>query len=875
MRKLLISLLAVFAPWGVSCQAQTLAQGFVHPPADTRPLVRWWWFGPNVEHDEIVREIRAIKAGGFGGFELQTVYPLSLNGNVPFLSDAYLKAVRLANETARAEGLRVDVTLGSGWPFGGPHIPVDLAAAAVKLVRVAVPSNAKAVDLPALGPGEQVIAAFVGADMASARPVEPAGNKVGVSAADFGKTVFVVLQSPTAQQVKRAAIGSEGNVLDHMSSAAVQTHLDRVGAKLMSAFGDLPPYAIFSDSLEVYGADWTSDLLAEFPKRRGYDLKPHLLDIFRDGPQSSAVRHDWGLTLSELTEERYLSTITNWAHRHGTKFRSQTYGMPPVRLSSNRFVDLPEGEGSNWRTFSTTRWASSANHVYGNSVTSAESWTWLHGMPFRATPLDIKAEADALMLEGVNQFVAHGWPYSPPSVREPGWAFYAAAVFNEHNPWWEVMADVNRYLQRMSYLLRQGEPVADVAIFLPEDDALAAVKPGEPGGPSVSDRMDRFVTEALTAQILDAGFSFDYVDGRTVLDKGLACKVLILPRVTRIAPDVLSRIEAFAGAGGIVIAIGKAPDSGPGLMNAAANGERVRAASRRLFGGERNRIIGESELGHTLRDSIPPDLKGAPPQVGFVHRRLQRGDLYFVANTSNQPVTAKLEFRAQSQPAQWWDARSGAAHAWNGEVVTLAPYESRVFVFGFEAAASVAASTMPRPLKRVLAKGWSIAFGKEPKRPLSSFVSWSDMPGRQFYSGVVTYSCLFALSSEDIAVGLTTLDFGPGRTVAPPRLREDGTQALLAPPVREAATVYINGRPAGAVWTAPFAISLRGFVHPGENRLEIRVANTAINLLAGSPATDYSALNAKYGQRFRALATDNLKPLRSGLLQPPALTATP
>ena len=96
-------------------------------------------------------------------------------------------------------------------------------------------------------------------------------------------------------------------------------------------------------------------------------------------------------------------------------------------------------------------------------MTSSETWTWLHSPVFRATPLDMKAEADLHFLQGVNQLIGHGWPYSPPEAGEPGWRFYAAAVFNDHNPWWIVMPDVARYLQRVSYLLRQGEPANDVA----------------------------------------------------------------------------------------------------------------------------------------------------------------------------------------------------------------------------------------------------------------------------------------------------------------------------------------------------------------------------------------------------------------------------
>jgi len=194
---------------------------------------------------------------------------------------------------------------------------------------------------------------------------------------------------------------------------------------------------VFSDSLEVFGADWTDDLLAQFRRRRGYDLAPHLPALFFDNvPKNAAVRHDWALTLTELVNERYLATVTAWAQAHHTQFRAQVYGSPPVTLSSNKLVSLAEGEGGRWRQFTPTRWASSANHLYGRSITSAESWTWLHWLPFRATPLDIKVEADRLMLQGVNQFVAHGWPYSPPGAGEPGWSFYAAAVFSAHNPWW-------------------------------------------------------------------------------------------------------------------------------------------------------------------------------------------------------------------------------------------------------------------------------------------------------------------------------------------------------------------------------------------------------------------------------------------------------
>ena len=49
--------------------------------------------------------------------------------------------------------------------------------------------------------------------------------------------------------------------------------------------------------------------------------------------------------MTELADENFLAPMQSWATAHHTLLRSQTYGFPPVSLSSNRIADLPEGEG--------------------------------------------------------------------------------------------------------------------------------------------------------------------------------------------------------------------------------------------------------------------------------------------------------------------------------------------------------------------------------------------------------------------------------------------------------------------------------------------------------------------------------------------------
>src|SRR5215218_3277997 len=44
-----------------------LRSGFADPPVTAAPIMRWWWFGPSVDRDELSRELTAMAGAGFGG----------------------------------------------------------------------------------------------------------------------------------------------------------------------------------------------------------------------------------------------------------------------------------------------------------------------------------------------------------------------------------------------------------------------------------------------------------------------------------------------------------------------------------------------------------------------------------------------------------------------------------------------------------------------------------------------------------------------------------------------------------------------------------------------------------------------------------------
>jgi hypothetical protein len=891
-------------------EVQKLHEGFAHPPDDSRIMMRWWWFGPSATKEELKRELEQMKSAGIGGVEIATLYPLALDDaksgfhNFSFVSDEHVENLKFAADEARRLGLRVDVTLGSGWPFGGPHIPVTQAAGELRVESAPVPDGETSVAKPALEAGEKLIGAFVSraggvpGDFREAEDV-PLGTGLRLELqqeAGSGRMVTFFVSSRTGMTVKRAAQGASGFVLDHYDASAIQNHLAAVGDRLLSAFGDHPPYAVFSDSLEDYGSDWTPDLLAEFQKRRGYDLKPFLPALVGDmGAKTAAIRHDWGETLTELANENFLRPLEAWAGEHRTKLRSQTYGYPPVTLSSNRLVDLPEGEGKAsiriWRAFSDTRWAASAGHLFGRNVISSETWTWLHSPAFRATPLDMKAEADLHFLQGINQLVGHGWPYSPPEAGEPGWRMYAAGAFDAHNPWFMVMPDLASYLQRVSYSLRLGKPANDVGILLPNDDVWASFKArvqknksalsvggfDETGSNvSMDESMPAFLGDEAIPQVLNAGFNFDFIDADAIDAIGIPYKVLLLPGVERISPVTYEKIAEFGQRGGIVIATRRLPNTAPGYKDAAASTARVTQISEVLFSGRvatAHFLQDEHALGAALKKAIQPDLvlEEANPEIGFIHRHLKSGNLYFVANTGNRQREVKAKFRSAGAYGEEWDPFTGEVRGIGDTsriALKLAPYESRLLYFSDVPLAPAEKKTVIASGKRIELSGdWKFTAGDV--RKTSSIGSWASDPKLRFYSGTATYSKSVEVPESFLRRGAALfLDFGEGRPVSiPVPLPQNNMRAYLESPVAEAATVYVNEQLAGYVWHPPFRVDVTTLLKQGENKIRIIVGNTAINELAGTTLPNYRLLYSRYGVEFIPQGMDGLQPLPSGLLR--------
>ncbi|MFL5608289.1 MAG: glycosyl hydrolase, partial [Gemmatimonadaceae bacterium] len=406
--------LTLFAPAAVA-QAPRYPTEWPAAGRDAQPWTRWWWMGSAVTREHITSELQQMARAGFGGVEVTAIYGVrgADSASVPYLSPQWVKLLAHTAATAHRLGMGVDLPQGSGWRMGGPFVPAADVNASLRVTRDSARGGA-----------------------------------------------YVAAIRPSGDRVKRPAPGGEGPAIDVFSRAATDRYLTTVADRL----APLPRGAIrsfFHDSFE-YTGDGSSELFAAFTRRRGYDLTTELPALAGEGDRDrvARVKSDYRQTLDEMLLENFVQRLTVWSHERGSMMREQAHGSPGNLLDLYAAADIPEtesfgplgGPDANPLIF---RFASSAAHVAGRRLASAEAFTWL-GEHFSTSLDEIKRAADQLFLAGINHLVYHGTAYSPTDASWPGWEFYASSEFNPRNAWWRDLPAFNAYVTRVQSVLQEG-----------------------------------------------------------------------------------------------------------------------------------------------------------------------------------------------------------------------------------------------------------------------------------------------------------------------------------------------------------------------------------------------------------------------------------
>lgn len=858
---------------------EELHRGFTTVDRACAPMVRWWWFGPRVERAWVDRDLAAVAEGGYGGVELAVVYPMSEETG-RYLSPEFCSLVRYAAERARAHGLRFDLTLGSGWSYGGPHVDATTAARCLSWDRREVDPVARR--LPAAGswPEDRFVAAYVGEGTLQEPPrryqrLAVEDGLVVLPAGAGPRVVLTATSRPTGQQVKRAAAGAEGSVLDHYSETALRAHLAAVADPLLDAVPAGLVECVFCDSLEVYGADWTEALPEDFQTRRGEDLLDSLWLLTTDGEEAAALRAGYYRTLSELYEERFAAPLRAWAEQRGVELRLQGYGEPPAAVSSTRHVHRVEGEGWGWTGLPQTRWASSGaalrqaageEPVPGAPV-STEIWTWVHSPSFRATPLDLLGELHEHLLLGATHVVGHGWPCSPRDGDGLGWVFYAAGALDDRNPWWPATARLTAYAARLCGLLQQGRRVADVLVHVPDRDAYARLGAGRPAGRDLWKATRDHLGPDVPRVVRTSGYDFDLADDSwlAALEPG-ARPVVLLPEARHVTEGAAGWLRRARAAGSLVLWVGDGPL--PEALAGVAEPVTVGA------------------LGETLRGTLPPPLALDPAeagaQVGTVHYRVGEAEVFLLANTGPQPARLTGTPRTGRAVLELWDPETGEVR-WRGAgggsvALELQPYEAALLVAAEEPSAAAVSEPLPpagATGEVVLDGPWTVQLPGGPEQPVRLPHRWEDDPALTGYAGPATYRTTVTLAGRS---PVAELDLGAAQPAVAGDAGEEGIRgrsyrAEVTAPVGVVAEVAVDGEPRGLAWRTPYRVNL-GPLEPGEHVVTVTVRNTAAGALAGDEELREAQRrsHARYGRRFQIQDLDRARDgLASGLLARPVL----
>ncbi|MFC5623428.1 glycosyl hydrolase [Algoriphagus winogradskyi] len=836
-----------------------------------KPWTRWWWMGNAVDEKNLSKLLETYNEAGLGGVEIAPIYGAKgyEDRYIDFLSEDWLSMLDFTVTKAHSLGMGVDMTQGTGWPYGGPQVSVENAA-----TRMVIQDYEKVDGQPLSTPitfqkkRENQYDAELVAVMAYDKNLNSKDITSYVNASgqlDWNEAgawhIKAIFLDKTGQMVKRAAPGGVGFTLDHFSKPAV----DSYNSYFEKAFAgkNYGFRSFYNDSFEVYGADYTGNLFEEFQKLRGYDLKEFLpyLESEKNTELVRRVKSDYRETINDLLLNNFTKNWTDWAHEQSKLTKNQAHGSPGNLLDLYAAVDIPECEtfGSSYFPIPGLRrdsadirnvdpdpimlkFASSAAHLTGKNLVSSETFTWL-GEHFKSSFSQMKPEVEQAFLAGVNHIFYHGVTYSPEDVSYPGWLFYASLNLTQQNSLWPHFKGFNDYIARSQAILQAGQADNELLVYWPVYDVWA-----EPKG-----KMEMITVHAVdewlhptefykqSKSLMEAGYSLDFISDEMIANSSVkdghiqtsptnSAKVLLIPETEFMPLETLKDILKLAESGAKVIFQSK-PKSIPGYHSDQKSKQAefdALWASIAFQDGKVNFGKGQVILNRDSRAALESlkinREKLVDSGLDFIRRKVADGTYYFLVNHSANTISQSISLNAKAGTVMIMDPLTGKTGTlpttYNSENTTVSIYlksGESIFLKTFEDKVNLAIPAWPdysqSSKSTDISNNWKLTFTQgQPKLPaaqtmetIEPWTSTSDAEADDF-SGQASYTSEFEFKKVEGKQYLLTID-----------------------KVYESAKIWINGEYAGNIWSIPYQLDVSEQLKNGKNSIKIEVANLMAN----------------------------------------------
>jgi len=869
-----------------TCSIDEIYRGFQNPPFDSRVFVRWWWNGNRLSKKEILRELDVMKAAGIGGVEINPIaFP---NGADPagyeamtIFTDEWMEMLEVALKGGKERGLVCDMIVGSGWPFGGEFLKkeeqtqmvtietIDLEGG--KTQNLIIQDLLDKVDPKIHSKNKTVYKDLI---MARLLPKESTDFIEGIDlTGNMGKdeliadvpkgkhVLYYVVKLTGYMAVINGSPGAAGPVLNHYSKEATQAYLNRISGFITGKIGNMGSYirAMFCDSMELEGANWNDDLPVEFEKRNGYSLIPYLPFVLKKvGHMGNPLEGEYGTKFSaeviekikrvdldlyytriELFKERFIDTFNEWCHQHNVQSRMQAYGRGMHPLEASMEIDIPECETWLFKDIGAqypntglggraprmcNKYVASGAALAGKGVVSCEEITNT-SMAFMATLERIKIAGDQSNISGVNHSILHGFNYSPPEAKFPGWIRYGT-YFNEQNTWWPYFRKWADYKARISFLLQNARPQANVAILQPLTDLWLL------HGPQRDPFPQKWYPEYqnnLWEAVHQNGGACDYVSEKIInnatFEKGRmiyndrSYTTLLLPEIETLDLKTTQSLANFVNEGGRIVFIGKKPYKSPSYKNGDTQDAAVKRIVDDLMKYERvilypipngNLIQWYGDMQDKLEINPYVKFDNTHKFLSQSNYRIGDNSLFFIANSSlSEHISVKAEFQVKENFRPWiWNPETGEKLLYptlgsNNKIQLELPRATSVMIV-FEADTAgeqFQLMKFNRQGKEVSGK-WHLQLnhinGKSQKLELNALADLTESKKTKDFAGEIIYKKTIVIDSEKYQY----IDLGD---------------------VQGISELSLNGKLIDTKWYGAQIFDVRDALAPGENMLNIKL----------------------------------------------------
>ncbi|MBO7601969.1 MAG: discoidin domain-containing protein [Bacteroidaceae bacterium] len=678
--------------------------------------------------------------------------------------------------------------------------------------------------------------------------------------------------SLTGKQNHPAPLEATGLEVDKLDPEAwtryFHTYFDMYKKAAGGLMGQQGVQYVLTDSYEAECETWTPAMFQEFNTRRGYDLKTWLPvlsgEIIGSPKESDAFLFDWRTTIGELIADNYTLLSKIAKEEYGMKGRyteshegGRAYVGDGMDLKATAEVPMsamwvtapwvpvgPDGQPDMSVYDADDKESASVAHIYGQNIAAAESMTAPGGggKSYSYHPGNLKHVADRELSNGINRFVIHESAHQPDDVHVPGMSLGGIGQwFNRHDSWAPMAGIWADYMSRSSFMLQAGLNVADILYYYGEDANVTSTFQRSPNIP--------------------AGYQWDYLNpdgllnhisfekGQMVSTGGTTYKVLWMDRNMEVmSVPVLRKIASLVKAGAFVGGVRP-----KGTASVTDDEAEFAALIADIWDSGRKNVVETKELTDLLNAAGVATDVNIPAGYKFLHRTLKGAEVYWVNKPAKDYQTVTLSFRVSGLKPMLWHPDSGVQeevshtqHEGRTEVtLDLVPDDAVFVVFAGKAEQTYTVPAEVMKNETTLEGTWTVKFQEKRGAPASAVFAAlgsyteADDPGIKYFSGIANYTKTFEVAQE----GKTVLDLGR---------------------VADLAEVYVNGQYCGAVWKEPYRLDISQAVKPGENSLEVKVANVWVNRLIGDEQPGATRIGWTDAQGFNG----NEPLLPAGLLGP-------